>query len=100
MERSELTDRMFALFNEKPYWAITALRETLKQPDAWLREVLRDIADPVLEGSYKNMWKLKDSWEAVGAKGGEDEGIEAGDDKDIFGDDDDFEDDDMEEIGV
>ncbi|WWC72301.1 uncharacterized protein I206_106263 [Kwoniella pini CBS 10737] len=62
LERHELTDRIFQLFKEKPYWGIPALKMTLKQPDGWLREVLRDVAEQIKEGKYVNMWQLKKSW--------------------------------------
>ncbi|WWC64894.1 uncharacterized protein I303_107508 [Kwoniella dejecticola CBS 10117] len=62
LERHELTDRIFQLFKEKPYWGIPALKMTLKQPDGWLREVLRDVAEQIREGKYVNMWQLKRSW--------------------------------------
>ncbi|WWD03842.1 hypothetical protein V865_001898 [Kwoniella europaea PYCC6329] len=66
LERHELTDRIFALFKEKPYWGIPALKATLKQPDGWLREVLRDVAEQIREGKYVNMWQLKKSWRGGG----------------------------------
>ncbi|WVR09689.1 hypothetical protein IAU60_006764 [Kwoniella sp. DSM 27419] len=75
LERHELTDRIFGLFREKPYWGIPALKATLKQPDSWLREVLRDVAEQIKEGRYINMWQLKRGWRA-----GEGEGEGAGED--------------------
>lgn len=68
LERTELTDRLFGLFSEKPYWSIVTLRKTLKQPDAWLREVLKDLAEQVQSGEYLHMWKLKDSWKRTDVK--------------------------------
>ncbi|ORY22382.1 transcription initiation factor IIF, beta subunit-domain-containing protein [Naematelia encephala] len=59
LEKNELVDRMLSLFADKPYWGIPALKATLKQPDAYMREILREIADPIKEGQYANMWKLK-----------------------------------------
>jgi transcription initiation factor TFIIF subunit beta len=46
----------------KRYWGITALKATLKQPDAWLREVLAEVAQTVKTGEYINMWELKPQW--------------------------------------
>lgn len=66
LERGELTDRLFSLFSDKPYWSITALKATLQQPDAWLREVLKDVAVLIKEGQYANMWELKDTWKESG----------------------------------
>lgn len=88
MERHELTDRLFALFNEKPYWSITALKATLQQPDTWLREVLKDVATLIREGKYANMWELKENWKEAGGdtkpdvKDGEDESDEEEEDED------------------
>ena len=75
LDRHDLTDRLFSLFSEKPYWGIPALKSTLKQPDVWLREVLKDVAEPIKEGQYTNMWALKDAWRVgVGVKGENGEG--------------------------
>ncbi|WWD19926.1 hypothetical protein CI109_104398 [Kwoniella shandongensis] len=71
LERHELIDRIFACFREKPYWGIPALKTTLKQPDSWLREVLRDVAVQIKEGQYMNMWELKRGWKEGGGGGGE-----------------------------
>ncbi|WWC92024.1 uncharacterized protein L201_006978 [Kwoniella dendrophila CBS 6074] len=81
LERHELTDRIFSLFKEKPYWGIPALKMTLKQPDGWLREVLRDVAEQIKEGKYVNMWQLKKTW-----RGGIDEEQEG--DKPVITEDD------------
>jgi len=67
LERHELTDRLFALFSDKPYWSISALKATLQQPDAWLREVLKDVAVLIKEGQYANMWELRENWKELGA---------------------------------
>ncbi|KAK8853492.1 hypothetical protein IAR55_004199 [Kwoniella newhampshirensis] len=69
LERHELIDRIFACFREKPYWGIPALKTTLKQPDSWLREVLRDVAVQIKEGQYMNMWELKRGWKEGGGGG-------------------------------
>jgi transcription initiation factor TFIIF subunit beta len=66
MERRDLQQRLFQLFNEKPYWSITALKATLQQPDTWLREVLKDVAVLNREGQYANMWELSENWKDVG----------------------------------
>ncbi|WVF67388.1 hypothetical protein IAT40_002144 [Kwoniella sp. CBS 6097] len=74
LERHELTDRIFGLFKEKPYWGIPALKSVLKQPDSWLREVLRDVAEQIKEGRYMNMWQLKKSWRDDGDGDGDGDG--------------------------
>ncbi|WVW86479.1 hypothetical protein I302_108527 [Kwoniella bestiolae CBS 10118] len=89
LERHELTDRIFSLFKEKPYWGIPALKVTLRQPDGWLREVLRDVAEQIREGKYVNMWQLKKSWrgDAKDEGTGEGEGEGEGDVKPSIGGD-------------
>ena len=100
LEQAELTDKLFALFSEKPYWSIAALRQTLKQPDIWVREVLKGIADQVSQGTYINLWKLKEVWHTVDVKDDKDglkgEGSEVDEDEDD--DDEDLEEPDMEEV--
>ncbi|TXT13090.1 hypothetical protein VHUM_01491 [Vanrija humicola] len=91
LERGELTDRLFALFSEKPYWSITALKATLQQPDAWLREVLKEVAVLIKEGQYANMWELKDNWKEAGKSEPGVKGEEDDDEEDDDDDEDDFE---------
>lgn len=69
MDEVQLTSRLFQCFNDKPYWGIPALKALLQQPDSWLREVLKKVADQIKEGPYANMWKLKDSWKLDKAEG-------------------------------
>ncbi|KAK6909216.1 hypothetical protein I203_103233 [Kwoniella mangroviensis CBS 8507] len=83
LERHELTDRIFALFKEKPYWGIPALKATLKQPDGWLREVLRDVAEQIREGKYVNMWQLKKTWRGGGDSQGKVEDTEGKGEEDV-----------------
>ncbi len=103
LDRHDLIDRLFSLFSDKPYWGIPALRATLKQPDSWLREVLKDVAEPMKEGQYANMWRLKEGWRGDAKGEGEGEGMmeadpnaEAEGREEEFVDDED--DDDFEEV--
>lgn len=104
MERHELTDRIFQCFRDHPYWALGALKQTLEQPDAWLREVLRDVAEQVKEGQYQGYWQLKPVWREDAWKGGENgesvksEVKEEGDVKPDIDEDDDEDEDDLEEV--
>lgn len=94
MDINQLRNRLFQLFNEKPYWGIPALKATLKQPDVYLREVLSEMAEQVKEGRYVNMWRLQDSFkvgEAKAEEGGD------GDVKPDLGADVDFDDEEDEE---
>ncbi|KAK4689453.1 transcription initiation factor TFIIF subunit beta, partial [Tremellales sp. Uapishka_1] len=91
LERSELLDRLFQLFSQSPYWGIPALKATLLQPDAWLREVLKDIAEVIKEGDHIHMWQLKSNFREQPGQNEEIGTPEEEDDDDDEGDDDDFE---------
>jgi transcription initiation factor TFIIF subunit beta len=94
MDEVQLTSRLFQCFNDKPYWGVPALKALLQQPDFWLREVLKKVADQIKEGPYANMWKLKDSWKLdkeEAPAGGETEGEEEDQKPDLGWDDDDDE---------
>ena len=93
MDEVQLTSLLFECFNDKPYWGVPALKALLQQPDFWLREVLKKVADQIKEGPYANMWKLKDSWKLD--KEGE---TEEKDEKPDLGWDDDDDEDDFEEV--
>ena len=110
MDEVQLTSRLFQCFNDKPYWGIPALKQLLQQPDSYLREVLKKVADQIKEGPYANMWKLKDSWKldktdgdqkavANGDDAEEEDEDEDGDEKpDLGWDDEDDDEDDFEEV--
>lgn len=49
------------------------MRELTAQPDAWLREVLRDVAIRVTEGPYRDLWELNSTWSGTGDGGVKDE---------------------------
>ncbi|ODN98040.1 hypothetical protein I350_07682 [Cryptococcus amylolentus CBS 6273] len=110
LERHELTDRIFQCFRDHPYWALTSLKQTLEQPEAWLREVLKDVSEQVKDGQYQGYWQLKAVWKEGNFNGTQGEGVK-GEVKDedglepsvmseIMDDDevDDDDDDDMEEV--
>ena len=100
MDEVQLTSRLYQCFNDKPYWGVPALKALLQQPDFWLREVLKKVADQIKEGPYANMWKLKDSWkldkDEGPAPGPETDGEE--DQKPDLGWDDDDDEEEFEEI--
>lgn len=93
LDKNELTDRLFQLFSERPYWSIAALKARLQQPDMWLREVLKDVAEVITGGHYANMWQLKEDWKGNGE--GEAKAEADGDDDD---DDEDEDESDLEEV--
>ncbi|EIW66123.1 hypothetical protein TREMEDRAFT_45844 [Tremella mesenterica DSM 1558] len=93
---SDLTNRLFALFKDRPYWGIRALRVTLEQPDAFIREVLEEIAEVVKDGQYAGLYTLKDVWKEGTGK---EEMLDDDDDvDDVDVDMDGMEDEDFEEV--
>jgi len=103
MPRNQLLDALFALFRELPRWGIKVLREKTQQPEAYLKEVLSEIAFLHRSGEYNGLWEVKDTFKEEGIKGenvagpssfGGDIKMEGPDDED----DDDEEDEDMEEV--
>ncbi|KAI0151756.1 transcription initiation factor IIF, beta subunit-domain-containing protein [Xylariaceae sp. FL1272] len=56
---SELRDRMFACFEKHNYWRLTAFKQHLNQPEAWLRENLEHIAVLHKTGPFANHWELR-----------------------------------------
>ncbi|EGG06808.1 uncharacterized protein MELLADRAFT_77731 [Melampsora larici-populina 98AG31] len=119
MPRTELLDALFAGFLRYEYWSMKSLRDQTKQPEAYLREVLSDIATLLKAGPYVGHWVLKPQYaqlnrskaaaQAAEAEAAEearksspvkmDEDLPDGQDDDVDLDDDDGDDDDdMEEV--
>ncbi|KAI9669094.1 MAG: hypothetical protein M1831_000686 [Alyxoria varia] len=59
MDKRELIDKLFGCFDRYTYWSMKALKQELKQPENWLKEVLQDIAEMAREGAFTNTWYLK-----------------------------------------
>ena len=66
MPRNQLLDMLFLLFQEQPRWSIKPLRERTQQPEAYLKEVLGDIATLHRSGEFNGLWELSD----IFARGG------------------------------
>ncbi|TFY63542.1 hypothetical protein EVJ58_g3198 [Rhodofomes roseus] len=112
MPRNQLLDELFRHFQERERWSIKVLRDRTQQPEAYLKEVLSEIADLNRSGEFNGTWELKQTFRGEGVKaeqvpgpsGGL--GTEAGqagdgvkdEDFDDFDDDDDDDEDDMEEV--
>jgi transcription initiation factor TFIIF subunit beta len=105
LEKHELLDRLFSMFSDKPYWSISAMKNTLEQPEQHLREVLKEIAEMEPEGQYRHLWRLKEEWgtqlQESKAKGTklEYDGVDGEENGDAGGSDtEDDDDEDMEEV--
>ena len=59
MPRNQLLDLLFALYREKPRWSAKDLRSRTEQPEAYLKEVLGEIADIHRSGEYNGLYELK-----------------------------------------
>ena len=62
MPKNELLDMIFACFKQYKYWSMKALRDELHQPEAYLKELLADIADLVRSGPFNGHYTLKESY--------------------------------------
>jgi transcription initiation factor TFIIF subunit beta len=68
MPRNELMDWIHKLFDEYEYWSMKALKHRTKQPEAFLKEVLTDVAQLIKSGTYASQWKRKAHFGAVAAE--------------------------------
>jgi hypothetical protein len=62
MARNELLDLIFSLFRATPRWSIKTLREKTQQPEAYLKEVLSEVATQHRSGEFNSLWELKDTF--------------------------------------
>jgi transcription initiation factor TFIIF subunit beta len=58
--RNQLLDLIFQLFRDNPRWGIKPLRERTQQPEAYLKEVLSEVAFLNKTGEFASLWELKD----------------------------------------
>ncbi|EJD52856.1 hypothetical protein AURDEDRAFT_111380 [Auricularia subglabra TFB-10046 SS5] len=103
MPRNELYDALFERFKEKPDWSLKELRARTQQPEAYLKEVLAEVATLHRSGEKVGLWTLKTNYSSSSTHA--DVKYEAGstpqdgmDEDEDDDDDDDDEEDDMEEI--
>ena len=59
MPRNQLLDMLFALYRERPRWSAKELRARTEQPEAYLKEVLSEIADLHRSGEFNGLYELK-----------------------------------------
>ena len=62
MPRNELIDKLLGLFGQYPYWSLKNLRAQVQQPEAYLRQVLEEIAVLIRQGDFAATWTLKDQY--------------------------------------
>ena len=64
--RNQLLDLIFNLFRDIPRWGIKPLREKTQQPEAYLKEVLSEVAALHRSGEYNGLWELKENFKGDG----------------------------------
>mmetsp|Transcript_1644 Transcript_1644/g.3840 ORF Transcript_1644/g.3840 Transcript_1644/m.3840 type:complete len:161 (-) Transcript_1644:174-656(-) len=59
MEKDELEKLLFSLFEKRPNWSLSDLVEATDQPQAWLKEILLQVAVLNKKGNVKGSYALK-----------------------------------------
>lgn len=59
MDRPELLQVLFGLFEEYEYWSMRGLKERTHQPESYLKEVLESIAVLIKKGPYTSRYTLR-----------------------------------------
>ncbi|CAG8813330.1 4028_t:CDS:2 [Gigaspora margarita] len=57
--KNELIDSLFGAFEKFAYWTFKGLKDYVKQPESYLKEVLNEIAILDKKGHYNNCYHLK-----------------------------------------
>jgi len=65
MAENELYDQINRCFSEYNYYSMKALRARLRQPEAYLRHVLDEIAVLVRSGPFANHYTLKPAYREI-----------------------------------
>ncbi|KAI3332261.1 hypothetical protein HD806DRAFT_479912, partial [Xylariaceae sp. AK1471] len=65
LPQSELRDRIFQCYDKYAYWSLKAFKQTLNQPEAWLRENLEELAVLHKSGRFANYWELKPEYKRL-----------------------------------
>ncbi|GHJ88417.1 hypothetical protein NliqN6_4819 [Naganishia liquefaciens] len=70
MPKQNLIDTLFDDFASFKYWSTKALTDRHRQPEAWLKICLAEIAEADTEGPYKGLFRLKPQFAAGHAEAG------------------------------
>lgn len=65
MDRNDLIDALQRCFRRYRYWSMKALRAELKQPEAWIKEVLEGIAVLVRSGDFAMNYTLRSDMQNI-----------------------------------
>ncbi|CAH01861.1 transcription factor IIF subunit TFG2 [Kluyveromyces lactis] len=65
LPKKELLDLLFKLFDEYDYWSLKGLKERTRQPEAYLKESLDQVAMLVKKGPYALKYTLKSEYKKL-----------------------------------
>jgi transcription initiation factor TFIIF subunit beta len=65
MDKDKLLDAIRNCFTEYQYWSLRALRMRLNQPEAYIKEMLDDVATLVKSGDFVQNYKLKAEYQRL-----------------------------------
>ena len=65
MDQKDLLDAIYKCFQQYRYWSLKALKFRLKQPEAYIKQMLDGIAFLVRSGDFAMNYKLKDEYEGI-----------------------------------
>ncbi|GAA97559.1 uncharacterized protein L969DRAFT_100540 [Mixia osmundae IAM 14324] len=65
--RAEVTDQIMALFSTHEYWSLRNIKERIAQPDAWLKEIMTDVAIMNASGPYAGLYSLAPAFKSLAA---------------------------------
>ncbi|KAJ3101225.1 hypothetical protein HDU97_001576 [Phlyctochytrium planicorne] len=90
LPKEELINQIFAVYKENEYYYFKELVERLKQPQAYLKEVVNEVCDLVKKGEEHGKYALKADYRNIGAGaiGGSSSGVKVEDLDDLDDDDD------------
>lgn len=98
LEKEQLLDILFKLFESHPYWTLKGLKERTHQPEQYLKQVLDEIAILNKRGPYALTYQLKPENSINNKEGDNATGDDAGDGSDANKSPEDEDDDDDENI--
>ena len=62
LPKNEVMDLIFNLFKRYRAWGLRSIRDELKQPESYLKELLQEIAILQRSGDLVNTYVLKPEW--------------------------------------
>ena len=99
--RNVLVDKLLELFKEHRIWGLRDLKIKVEQPEAYVRDVLQEIAFMWRNGDFNGKWELKNEYkeldmglmntttvapEAIESEGGTPSGMDDDDENEAFED--------------